>query len=44
MYRRALAGSEKILSPKHPNTLTSISHLGTVLAQQGKYREAEAMY
>ena len=27
-----------------PNTLTSVSHLGSVLESQGKYKEAEAMH
>ncbi|KAH1890714.1 hypothetical protein KXW12_005816 [Aspergillus fumigatus] len=35
---------KKVFSSKHPDTLTSISNLGIVLARQGKYEEAEAMH
>jgi tetratricopeptide (TPR) repeat protein len=44
MHRRELLGSEKVLGPEHPDTLTSVSQLGLVLARQGKYAEAEAMH
>jgi Tfp pilus assembly protein PilF len=44
MHRQALQGCEKALGPEHPDTLISISNLGSVLAQQGKYEEAEAMH
>jgi Tfp pilus assembly protein PilF len=44
MHQQAVQGLEKALGPKHPNTLTSISNLGSVLARQGKYEEAEAMH
>ena len=44
MHRRDLEGSEKVLGPEHPSTLTSISNLGSVLSSQGKYEEAEAMH
>jgi tetratricopeptide (TPR) repeat protein len=44
MHRQDLAGSEKALGPEHPDTLTSISNLGSVLTDQGKYEEAEAMH
>jgi hypothetical protein len=33
-----------VLGPEHPNTLISISNLGSVLDNQGKYEEAEAMH
>jgi Tfp pilus assembly protein PilF len=33
-----------VLRREYPNTLTSISNLGLVLARQGKYKEAEAMH
>jgi hypothetical protein len=39
-----LEGCEKVLGPKHPNTLTNISNLGSVLNRQGRYKEAETMH
>ena len=44
MHRQALKVSEKVLGPEHPDTLTSISNLGSVLESQGKYEKAEAMF
>ncbi|OJJ42627.1 hypothetical protein ASPZODRAFT_105081 [Penicilliopsis zonata CBS 506.65] len=44
MLRQVLRGTEKILGPKHPDTLASINNLGSVLGEQGKYQEAEAMH
>jgi tetratricopeptide (TPR) repeat protein len=44
MHRRALKSREKALGPKHPDTLTSISNLSSVLQCQGKYEEAKAMH
>jgi hypothetical protein len=44
MHQQALQGYEKVLGPEHPDTLTSVSQLGSVLEQQGKYEEAEAMH
>ncbi|CUS09277.1 unnamed protein product, partial [Tuber aestivum] len=41
--RRALEGREKILGPAHPDTLTSVRNLASVLESQGKYGESEAM-
>jgi hypothetical protein len=41
--RLSLEIREKILGREHPDTLTSVSHLGSVLSSQGKYDEAEAM-
>jgi tetratricopeptide (TPR) repeat protein len=35
---------ERVLGPEHPDTLTSVSQLGSVLESQGKYEEAEAMH
>ncbi|OAG13187.1 uncharacterized protein CC84DRAFT_1183616 [Paraphaeosphaeria sporulosa] len=32
-----------LLGREHPDTLTSVSNLGSVLSSQGKYEEAEAM-
>jgi hypothetical protein len=36
MNRRALEGREKALGKEHPDTLTSISNLASVLQDQGK--------
>ncbi|KAI9764839.1 MAG: hypothetical protein M1840_007985 [Geoglossum simile] len=44
MDRSALGAREVTLGGEHPNTLTSISNLGSVLSRQGKYEEAEAMH
>ncbi|KUL81720.1 hypothetical protein ZTR_09466 [Talaromyces verruculosus] len=44
MIRCAVEAREKVLGVEHPDTLTSLSHLGHVLSSQGKYEEAEAMY
>lgn len=35
---------ERNLGPQHPDTLTSVIDLGSVLAQQGRYEEAKAMH
>ncbi|KAI4193680.1 MAG: hypothetical protein LQ350_008211 [Teloschistes chrysophthalmus] len=43
MNRRALDGYEKVLGKEHPETLTSVSNLASVLQDQGKYEEAERM-
>ena len=43
-FRSSLAIRERILGREHPDTLTSVSQLGTVLERQGKYEEAEAMH
>jgi hypothetical protein len=42
--RLSLEIREKALGREHPDTLTSVSHLGSVLERQGKYDEAEAMH
>ncbi|EKV17069.1 Kinesin light chain, putative [Penicillium digitatum PHI26] len=44
MHRQALKGYKKALRLQHPNTLSSISHLGSILEQQDLYKKAEAMY
>jgi tetratricopeptide (TPR) repeat protein len=41
--RLSLEIREKALGREHPDTFTSVSHLGSVLSRQGKYNEAEAM-
>ncbi|OCK74142.1 TPR-like protein [Lepidopterella palustris CBS 459.81] len=43
MGRRALEAREKMLGKEHPDTLTSISNLASVLQNQGKYKAAEEM-
>jgi tetratricopeptide (TPR) repeat protein len=40
----AVVAREEVLGLEHPYTLTSVSHLGSVLSRQGKYNEAEAMH
>ena len=42
--RTAVVGREEVLGVEHPDTLTSVSNLGSVLERQGKYEEAEAMH
>ncbi|KAK7178572.1 hypothetical protein PSPO01_15389 [Paraphaeosphaeria sporulosa] len=37
-------GHEKVLGTEHPNTLTSVSQLGSVLERLGRYEEAEASH
>ena len=44
LYRRALKGSEKVLGPNHPETLTSMNNLALLLQDQGKLSEAEPLY
>ena len=44
VVRMSVKAREKVLGPEHPDTLTSVSHLGLVLESQGKYEEAEAMH
>ena len=41
---QVMESRKRVLGSKHPNTLTSVSHLGLVLESQGKYEEAEAMH
>jgi hypothetical protein len=44
MHQWALATREKALGREHPDTLTTVSNLGSLLDSQGKYEEAEAMH
>ncbi|KAF1943506.1 putative kinesin [Clathrospora elynae] len=44
MHQRALEGRERVLGLEHPDTLTSVSNLGSVLESQVKYDKAEAMH
>ncbi|OBT60492.1 hypothetical protein VE03_10079 [Pseudogymnoascus sp. 23342-1-I1] len=41
--RTAVEGRKEVLRVEHPDSLTSVSRLGSVLEKQGKYEEAEAM-
>ena len=43
VVRMSVKAREKVLGPEHPDTLTSVSNLGSVLERQGKYEEDEAM-
>jgi tetratricopeptide (TPR) repeat protein len=43
MNQSALEAREKVLGREHPDTLTSMNNLASVLNSQGKYEEAEAM-
>ena len=36
--------SERVLGKEHPDTLTSMNPLASVLSNQGKYVEVEAMH
>ncbi|KAF1996952.1 hypothetical protein P154DRAFT_607067 [Amniculicola lignicola CBS 123094] len=44
LLRGEYKAAEKVLGPEHPDTLTSIGQLGTILLMQCKYKEAEAMH
>jgi hypothetical protein len=44
LHRQALQSGEKVLGREHPDTLTSMSNLASVLNSQGKYEEAEKMH
>ena len=39
----AMLARERLLGAEHPDTLTSVSQLGTVLSSRAEYEEAEAM-
>jgi hypothetical protein len=43
LVRRALEGRKKVLGPKHPDTLVSVSNLVSLLQDQGKYHEAGSL-
>ncbi|KAF2633271.1 kinesin light chain 1 [Macroventuria anomochaeta] len=43
MHQQGLSVRERMLGPEHPDTLTSMGNLASVLDRQGKYKEAEAM-
>ena len=44
VFRRGLAGNERVLGVDHPRTLISINNLGVLLKDQGKLEEAEVLY
>jgi hypothetical protein len=44
MYKRALAGCEKVLGPEHTSTLDIINNLGVLYTGQGRLKDAEMMY
>ena len=44
LYKRALAGRERVLGPDHPITLTAVNNLATLFIKQGRYDEAEPLY
>jgi len=44
MYREVVEVRERVQGKEHPDTLTSMNNLATVLSDQGKYLEAEQMY
>jgi tetratricopeptide (TPR) repeat protein len=43
LHRRALEGYEKELGVQHPDTLTNVSNLASVLRCQGRYSKAEKL-
>ena len=43
LNRQALEDREKVLGPKHLNTLISVNNLAVVLRNRGKYKESEEM-
>ncbi|RPA89592.1 TPR-like protein [Choiromyces venosus 120613-1] len=43
MVRRALEGREKVLGPDHPDTLTSVNNLASLLRALGRHGESETM-
>ena len=44
MNRRALEGREKVLGVEHPETLTSVDNLASVLRDQQRYNDASILY
>ena len=44
LYRRALEVRERTLGEEHPDTLTSVNHLGLLLKSKGDYEGAEPLY
>jgi tetratricopeptide (TPR) repeat protein len=44
LVRQALAVSERVLGPEHPDTLTSVNNLAVLLASKGDYTAAEPLH
>jgi len=44
MYKRALAGYEKVWGREHPSTLVAVNNLGNLYTDQGRHKDAEMMY
>lgn len=44
LYKQALAIREKALGSDHPDIAVSLSNLGVLYTNQGKYRDAEPLY
>ncbi|KAL3428787.1 hypothetical protein BDV09DRAFT_181469 [Aspergillus tetrazonus] len=44
MHRRDLVGSEKVLGPEHPYTLTSMHNLAYTLKTLGDLSQALSLY
>ena len=44
MHRQALELRETVLGKEHPDTLTSMNNLATVLRREGKYKKSEQMH
>jgi tetratricopeptide (TPR) repeat protein len=44
LAEKAVQLGRKVLGPEHPDTLSSMNYLGSVLDNQGKYDEAERMH
>jgi len=44
MHRRELEVRERVFRKEHPDTITTMANLASVLRDQGKYDQAEEMY
>jgi len=44
LLHHALAISEKVLGPEHPDTTTSLNDLASLYQAQGKYKQAEPLF
>jgi hypothetical protein len=43
MHRRALEARERVLRPKHLDTLTDVGNLASTYRNQGQWKETEAL-
>jgi tetratricopeptide (TPR) repeat protein len=43
LFKRALTGTETLLGPEHPDTLTIVQNIASVNWRQGRYNEAEIL-